>query len=311
VAQFWAGLTLQKSFQKKRTAFITTVFGKYVSPAVVKNLVKGDLSLSMEGQHKELSILFTDLRNFTAISEKLGAQETGRLLNDYFDRMIPLIFEHEGTLDKLMGDAIMAFFGAPLEVPMHPVKAAETALAMLESLDRWQAETTAEKVFPLRVGIGINTGDVTVGNLGSRDFMDYTIIGDAVNLASRLEGLNKVYGTRILLGEKTATTLDERFLLRELDLVRVKGKEVPERIYELMGWRSGAEPSLLSMVAAFSAGLAGFRRQQWSEARGYFGQVRNLFPEDGPAGLYLERIDRFQQQPPPPEWAGITTFTEK
>ncbi|MEJ2199916.1 MAG: adenylate/guanylate cyclase domain-containing protein [Desulfuromonadaceae bacterium] len=310
-AQFLAGLTLQKNFQRKRTSFITDIFGKYVSPAVVTNLVKGDLSLNMEGQQKEVSILFSDLRNFTAISETLGAQATGHLLNDYFDRMIPLIFQHEGTLDKLMGDAIMAFFGAPLELPTHPQKAAETALAMLAVLDQWQQEYEATIVSPLELGIGINTGDVTVGNLGSRDFMDYTIIGDAVNLASRLEGLNKVYGSRIIIGEQTAAALDERFLLRELDRVRVKGKLVPERIFELLCFRAEADDALLGMVAAFSEGLNHFRRGLWDEARSCFSRAANYVPEDGPTALYLKRIAQFQQEAPGAEWDGVTRYLEK
>ncbi|MCK4837859.1 MAG: CHASE2 domain-containing protein, partial [Desulfobulbaceae bacterium] len=180
LSQFIAGVTLQKSFGRKKTTMITSMFGKYVSSGVVNELIKGDIGTSLEGRREKLTMLFSDLRGFTTISEKLGAKDTGRLLNVYFDTMIPLVFEQQGTLDKLMGDAVMAFFGAPLPLADHPAKAAATALMMMEKLEDLVQRDDVAGAADLDIGIGLNTGEVTVGNLGSNVFMDYTIIGDAV-----------------------------------------------------------------------------------------------------------------------------------
>ncbi len=309
--QFIAGVTLQKSFGRKKTTMITSMFGKYVSSGVVNELIKGDIGTSLEGRREKLTMLFSDLRGFTTISEKLGAKDTGRLLNVYFDTMIPLVFEHQGTLDKLMGDAVMAFFGAPLSLADHPAKAAAAALKMMEKLEGLVQRNDVAGTEDLDIGIGLNTGEVTVGNLGSNAFMDYTIIGDAVNLASRLEGLNKVYGTHILCTEFTARELDDRFLLRELDIVKVKGKAEAVAIYELVGWRDRQDESRLAMASLFGEGLAAYRLQQWERAEELFRKFMETTPDDGPSRLYLERIACFREQPLAAAWQGVTAFDHK
>jgi adenylate cyclase len=309
--QFLTGVTLQKSFGRRKTAMITSMFGKYVSTGVVNELIKGDISTALEGRRANLTMLFSDLRGFTNISEKLGARDTGLLLNAYFDTMIPPVFAHQGTLDKLMGDAVMAFFGAPLPVVNHPAEGAATALEMVEKLAELKKRTDIRGLADLNIGIGLNTGEVTVGNLGSKAFMDYTIIGDAVNLASRLEGLNKIYGTTILLTEFTAAQLDDRFLLRDLDIVKVKGKEKAVTIYELAGWRASASAATLAGLRLFDQGLRAYRAQQWDAAEPLFQQVLAQRPDDGPARLYLERTARMRTHPPGPEWHGVTTFDHK
>lgn len=311
LGQFVAGITLQKSFDRRKTTMITSMFGKYVSAGVVRELIKGDIGTSLEGRREKLTMLFSDLRGFTTISEKLGAKDTGRLLNAYFDTMIPLVFAQQGTLDKLMGDAVMAFYGAPLPLVDHPGKAAATALMMTAKLQELTRRQDVAGVEDLEIGIGLNTGEVTVGNLGSNAFMDYTIIGDAVNLASRLEGLNKVYATQILCTEFTARELDDRFLLRELDIVRVKGKGEAVTIYELVGWCEQQNETGRATLARFGEGLAAYRRQQWDQAAQLFQQVLAASPADGPALLYLERIGHFRQNPPAAEWRGITSFDHK
>jgi adenylate cyclase len=224
--------------------------------------------------------------------------------------MLPLVFAHEGTLDKLMGDAVMAFFGAPAEVAEHPARAAETALAMLAALETLKrgGEPDADA---LEIGIGLNTGEVTVGNLGSAEFMDYTIIGDAVNLTSRLEGLNKTYKTRVITSQETARRLDERFVLRELDRVRVKGKTGAVTIYELAGYRQVLSAERISALKDFEAGLAAFRRQQWDRAEALFAAVLEGNPDDGPARCYLDRIAALRRDPPPADWDGVVVYTEK
>ncbi|NTV14661.1 MAG: adenylate/guanylate cyclase domain-containing protein [Desulfobulbaceae bacterium] len=309
--QFLAGVTLQKSIGRKKTAMITSMFGKYVSAGVVNELIKGDISTTLEGRRANLTMLFSDLRGFTNLSEKLGARDTGLLLNAYFDTMIPQVFAHQGTLDKLMGDAVMAFFGAPLPVADHPAAGAATALEMVEKLAELKKRPDIPGLADLTIGIGLNTGEVTVGNLGSKAFMDYTIIGDAVNLASRLEGLNKIYGTTILLSEFTAEALDDRFLLRDLDIVRVKGKDRAVSIYELAGWRQRASAETLAGLSLFTAGLTAYRAQQWDTAENLFHQAQAQLPGDGPSRLYLERIVRLRSHPPGPDWQGITTFDHK
>jgi len=309
--QFLAGITLQKSIGRKKTAMITSMFGKYVSAGVVNELIKGDISTTLEGRRANLTMLFSDLRGFTNISEKLGARDTGLLLNAYFDTMIPLVFTHQGTLDKLMGDAVMAFFGAPLPVANHPAVGAATALEMVEKLAELKQRLDIPGLADLTIGIGLNTGEVTVGNLGSKAFMDYTIIGDAVNLASRLEGLNKIYGTTVLLSEFTAAELDDRFLLRDLDIVRVKGKERAVTIFELIGWREQAAPETLAGLSLFAEGLFAYRAQQWDAAEQLFHQAQMQLPGDGPSRLYLERIARLRTHPPGPDWQGVTTFDHK
>lgn len=311
VLQFVAGVTIQKSFGRKKNAMITSMFGKYVSAGVVTELIRGDISTTLEGRRETLTMLFSDLRGFTTISEKLVARDTGRLLNAYFDMMLPLVFENKGTLDKLMGDAVMAFFGAPLPVPDHPVRAASTALLMMGKLQELKFRTDVAGAEDLNIGIGLNTGEVTVGNLGSNDFMDYTIIGDAVNLASRLEGLNKVYGTNILCSEFTAKEIDDQFLLRELDIVRVKGKETAVRIYEVGGWREQQSKKRLAMFSLFEKGLVFYRERQWDQAENLFKQLAVSSMGDGPTMLYLDRIAHFRQNPPPSGWDGVTIFDHK
>jgi adenylate cyclase len=308
--QFVTGNVIQKYFDKKKSALVKNLFGKYVSPSVVEELIKGDLGERLEGDRQDLTILFSDLRNFTSLSEEMEAREIRNLLNNYFDTMIPVIFQHDGTLDKLMGDAIMAFFGAPMQVPQHPVKAAEAALEMIAKLQNLKKKNIAG-IDRLDAGIGINSGVVTIGNLGSHDFMDYTIIGDSVNIASRLEGLNKVYGTNIILSEYTASRLDERFLLRELDRVRVKGKGQAMAIYQLIGYRDEADKALVEMAEVFKNALDAFREQKWDLAKNGLQDILKLLPADKASKLYLERIQQLQITPPEEGWEGVTDFDHK
>ena len=308
--QFVAGVILQKAFDRKRTALVTGMFGRYVSPGVVEELLKGDISTSLEGRRQELTILFSDLRSFTSLAEALGAKKTSELLNVYFDAMIPIVFQNQGTLDKLIGDAIMAFFGAPVPVADHPDRAADAALQMISKIEALKSSDVSG-IERLEAGIGLNTGSVTVGNLGSSAFMDYTIIGDAVNLASRLEGLNKVYGTHILVSAFTAKRLDSRFLLRELDLVQVEGKDQAVALYELVGWQTQQGTQIHEGCALFAQAVKAYRLQQWDRARNLFKQSLIRMPGDGPSNLYLERVRQMEAHPPGADWTGITIFDHK
>jgi adenylate cyclase len=310
--QFVSGIALQRAYSKKKTKLVTNLFGKYVSPSVVDDILEGEEGITLEGRSREVTVLFSDLRSFTTLSESLSPQETGRLLNTYFDAMIPIVFDHQGTLDKLIGDAIMAFFGAPGTLEDHPVKAAQTALNMIEKLDRLRTDRNDIKgIERLDVGVGLNTGQVIVGNLGSQRFMDYTVIGDTVNLGSRLEGLNKAYGTSIIISQSTAKKLDSRFVLRELDRVMVKGKADAVTIFELMGFKDNMEEKKLELVERFTSAINHYRNREWDQAQDTFEQTLGLYPEDKTSSLYLDRIRSFRENPPPPEWDGVTVFTTK
>lgn len=310
--QFVSGIALQRSYSKKKTKFVTTLFGKYVSPSVVDDILKGQEGITLDGRSQEVTVLFSDLRSFTTLSESLSPRETGRLLNTYFDTMIPIVFDHQGTLDKLIGDAIMAFFGAPGTLQNHPVKAAQTALSMVEKLKRLKIDRNDIRgIDRLDVGIGLNTGQVIVGNLGSQRFMDYTVIGDTVNLGSRLEGLNKTYGTSIIISRATAEKLDKGFVLRELDKVMVKGKEDAVTIFELMGFEDNIEAKKLELVERFTSAIAYYRNREWDQAQDAFKKTLELYHEDKTSHLYLDRISSFRENPPPPEWDWVTVFTTK
>ncbi len=220
-------------------------FAKYVSPQVVDEISKNMDNLKLDsGDRKDISILFSDIRDFTSMSEKLAPEEVVRRLNIYFKTMVEVVFEFDGTLDKYVGDAIMAFFGAPKDDPNHADKACRCALGMREELKKVNERLMSEGIPPMKIGIGINTGEVVVGNIGSERRMDYTVIGDSVNLASRLEGMNKEFGTTIIISEFTLAKAPG-VVVKDLGSVRVKGKEETVRIYELMGEKGAAdEPNL-------------------------------------------------------------------
>jgi adenylate cyclase len=309
--QYVSGIAVQRAYSRKKNRVVTSLFGKYVSEGVVADILKGKIGVSFEGRSREVTVLFSDLRGFTTISEGLSPQETGKLLNGYFDAMIPIVFAHQGTLDKLMGDAVMAFFNAPGEVREHAAMAAETALEMTRRLGDLKKNRPEKGIERLAVGIGLNTGVVTVGNLGSRYFMDYTVIGDAVNLGSRLEGLNKVYGTSIIAGQATVQQLGDRFAVRELDRVKVKGKGEAVAIYELIDQKDGLDEAGRRLIEVFETGLRKYRDRDFEGAEKEFQKGLDLLPGDGPSTLYLKRTREFLQNPPGPEWDGVTAFTTK
>lgn len=308
--QFVMGAALQKSVQRKKSLMITDLFGKYLAPDVVKELLKDEQSDQLTGRHCDITVLFSDLRGFTSLAEKLGPAQTGSLLNAYFDVMIPLVFKQQGTLDKLIGDAIMAFFGAPLDIEDHPDAAARCALAMLAAI-----ETLRQQDIPgaakLDLGVGLNTGRAIVGNLGSQQFRDYTVIGDAVNLASRLESLNKVYGTHIIVSESTAVQIQERYQLRKLDTVQVIGKDNPVMIYELMTSLENDDSTLQDLAAQYEAGLQHYTQRNWSRALAHFQDALVRCPGDHPSQLLIRRIETYMQTPPPEGWQGVTVYDYK
>lgn len=289
---------------------IRSAFSFYVTPSVVNEMLKNPDKLKLGGDKKELSVLFSDIRGFTSLAEEMEPETLVSLLNEYLTEMTDVVFEFEGLLDKYIGDAIMAVFGAPLEQSDHPLRACRTALKMLDRLakvqQRWEAEGTPR----LDIGIGINTGPMVVGNMGSDRRFDYTVMGDSVNLASRLEGINKEYGTQVVISEFTYNWVKDDFFCRELDAVRVKGRARPAKIYELLAFRSEEDPRV-KIIEPFAQGLLHYREQKWDKAEEKFNEVLTTIPEDVAAQLYLQRIAKLRQEPPGPGWDGVFTMTRK
>ena len=289
---------------------IRGAFNFYVTPSVVNEMLRNPDKLKLGGEKKELSVLFSDIRGFTTLAEDMEPETLVSLLNEYLTEMTEVVFEFDGLLDKYIGDAIMAVWGAPLEQADHPLRACRTALKMLDRLTKMQQKWEAEGTPRLDIGIGLNTGTMVVGNMGSDRRFDYTVMGDSVNLASRLEGINKEYGTQVMISEFTYERVKVDFFCRELDAVRVKGKERPVKIFELVALRSEEDPRI-PIIEPFAQGLHHYRTQEWELAELKFNQVLVSLPDDVAARLYLQRIASLRQEPPQPGWDGVYTMTRK
>ena len=299
--------------EEKEKRKVRGAFQQYLSPEVVRRLLENpDL---VKPRKTEITVMFTDIRSFTTISEKLDAQELATLLNEYLTGMTRTIFRHSGTLDKYIGDAVMAFWGAPFKQPGHATDACRAALDMIERLREMQAKWQAEGLPVLDIGVGLSTGVASVGNMGSELRYGYTALGDIVNLASRLEGLNRVYGTHILVSEATRSEVrDSSFVFRELDLIRVKGKFEPVTLYELLAARGtpeGDSPELDERVEQFARGRALYRECRWQDALGAFQSVLERWPQDGPAKTYVERCREYLLTAPAQDWDGVYVMTHK
>jgi len=220
--------------QEKQSRFIEGAFSSYLSPVLLKKLMQEPERLALGGEKKELTIFFSDIRSFTSISETMDPQRLTKFLNRYFTPMSDIVLKHQGMIDKYIGDAVMAFYNAPLDVKEHADEACRSAVEMIDELEELNKTFKKEGLPEIAIGIGINTAEVVVGNMGSAKRFNYTVIGDGVNLASRVEGLNKVYGTHILITEFTKACIGDEFLTRELERVKVKGKEEEVMLYELL-----------------------------------------------------------------------------
>ena len=305
--------TEEKDKRKLRKAFQL-----YLNPEVMEEMLEQPQNLQLGGKEMDLTVMFSDIRGFTAISEKLAPTALVHLLNEYLSPMTEIVFRKRGTLDKYIGDALMAFFGAPVQTAQHAANACEAALEMMETLGRlrgsWRVEDPG--LPEIDVGIGINSGPMVVGNMGSSQRFNYTVMGDNVNLASRLEGLNKEYGTHILISEQTLAAArrgldDEKaFTVRELDAVRVKGKEEPVRLFELRR-RGPPTTEELPLLDGYAEGLALYRAGRFAEARLQFASLCERFPGDGPSAALLTRCDRMLKIPPVPGWDGVFRMEHK
>jgi adenylate cyclase len=284
---------------------------RYMPKEVADRLLEEGAS-ALGGKTQKATVLFSDIRSFTTISERLGAQETVKMLNDYFGLMVDVILERGGILDKYIGDAIMAVFGAPFSSLQDADNAVLAALGMRHALRGFNQRRAAEGLAPVRMGLGLNTDEVLSGNIGSLKRMDYTVIGDGVNLASRLEGANKHYGTEILISELTVRELQGEYLLREVDQIRVKGKLQPIGVFEVFDELDERDhPGLREQLRAFAAARAIYQQRDWSRARAAFDEALSLRPDDRVSRLYLERCAHFTAEPPADDWDGVFVMREK
>lgn len=289
---------------EKKGRYLRKAFSTYVSPQLVTAIIKDPGRLKLGGEKRVITVLFSDIRGFTTLSEKLPPDELVTLLNEYLNPMTRIILGEEGTLDKYIGDAIMAIFNAPIEIPDHPKRSCAAAIGMLEKLNDLNNKWREKGVPTLQIGVGINTGEAVVGNMGAELRFDYTAIGDTVNLASRIEGMNKVYGTSMMVSEYTYNSAKGHFLFRELDSVRVKGKEHPIILYELLTANKG-DAAAEELCADFSAALAMYRARRFEEAKVSFEKILEKHPDDVPSMLFIKRCVDCIESPPPEGWDGV------
>lgn len=297
-------------FEFRQGRAMTNLFGEYVAPELVEVMADDPARYSMEGEKRELTILFADVRGFTTISEKLEANELREYINLYLTSVSQDIQKNRGTLDKYIGDCVMAFWGAPVKLPDHASRAVATALSMQRSAQKLDDAFIARGWPSLKIGVGLNTGEVRVGDMGSKVRRAYTVMGDPVNVASRLEGITKEYGVGVVVGELTKNAAPE-FTYRELDRVRVKGKNEPIVIFEPIGLTSTLDEATHKELAMWHAALALYRQQQWDESESIIRSLHSANPEFYLYTLTLSNIERYRNNPPTPEWDGVTTYTTK
>jgi adenylate cyclase len=292
--------------EERDKRFIRRAFQHYLSPTVISVLLKQPAGLRLGGERRKVSVLFADISGFTSLSERLEPEMLAKVLNTFMERMSRAIFDHEGVLDKYIGDEVMAFFGAPVEQPDHAQRACRTALAMAKELDTlddvWEGMGLPR--LGLDLGIGINSGPVVVGNMGSRLRFDYTAVGDNVNLASRLVNQAKDYGVRVLVSQATRDLCADQFQFRAIDRIRVMGKELAAAVYELTGPLQAPEPDFCRLSdAAFQSYL----NRDFAQAVDHLERLLEQRPQDRPAALLRRRCLEYMQTPPPPEWDGVET----
>jgi len=299
--------------EDRQRRFMLKALSKVVSPAVAQQLAREPQRLALGTIRTRITLLFTDLANFTDMSEAMDVEKLGQLLNRYLGEMSDQVLLHQGTLDKYIGDAIMCFWGAPLPQEDHATRACRTALAIAvrESAIREELrQLGADKIF---TRIGINTTDAAVGFVGSSHLFNYTALGDGVNLASRLEGANKIYGTRIMISQPTAELVRDRFILRKLDVLRVKGKRQPMAVYELLAERGAlpADGQLQSLVSGYERAFSLYQHRQWDPAQKELLELEGRFADDGAIKALLRRIATLRNDPPPDDWDGVYVAKEK
>ncbi|NER31971.1 MAG: adenylate/guanylate cyclase domain-containing protein, partial [Symploca sp. SIO1C4] len=305
------GLVVLEDISREKR--MKTTMYRYLTPGVAEQVLALGEDMMMEGERKDVTILFSDIRGYTTLTENLGASEVVSLLNKYFETMVEAVFNHDGTLDKFIGDALMAVFGAPLPLrDNHAWMAVKSALEMRWRLAEFNQDRICTKQPLIRIGIGISSGEVVSGNIGSQKRMDYTVIGDGVNLSSRLESVTKEYNCDIILSEYTYKLCSDHIWARELDKIRVKGKHQAVSIYELIGSKdiplNGKEEEFLEV---YEAGRCAYTNRNFGKAHGHFTQAHELKPKDKAVITHLKRLENYMEQPPSDSWDGVHTITTK
>lgn len=308
---FAAAATVEYLTEGRQRRQLRTVFDKYMAPEVVDEIMQNPEAIRLGGERKELSVLFSDVAGFTSISEQLEPETLVELLNKYFSAMTAIILQHRGNVNKYLGDGIMAIFGAPRGDPNHASLACFAALDSQAELARRREQWKAEGQPEINARIGINSGWLVVGNMGSQARMEYTVMGDTVNLASRLEGANKFYDTRILLGPRTYELAAQDIEAREVDRLRVKGKQEPVVVFELLARKGALSAEQEQVMTAYGEGLAAYKRRDFAVAVARFETALALNQEDGPSRVYLARAKEYLMIPPSADWDGVYELKSK
>jgi len=295
--------------EQRNKRHLSHIFGQYIPPSVVEELDAAGEEVSLEGETREMSVLFSDVRSFTTISEGLDARELTQMMNEFLTPFTGAIQKHRGTIDKYMGDCVMAFWGAPLADAEHARHALLSAFDMLDAVKSLDDAFAAKGWASIRVGVGIASGDMNVGNMGSEFRVAYTVMGDTVNLGSRLEGLTKQYGVDIIVNARTRELIPD-YTFRELDLVRVKGKHKPVAIYEPLGPSDTLSDDAQRDFEDYVNALDAYRRQDFEAARQVFEKLKQRH-DSLLYNIYLDRIDRFRREPPPSGWDGVFDHLSK
>jgi adenylate cyclase len=307
VVCFAGGSVLNYALEGRQKRFVKKVFRHYLSHQVIEEILKDPEKLRLGGQRRHMSVFFSDVAGFTSVAESLTPEGLTELLNLYLSEMTEIIFAHGGTVDKYIGDAIVAFWNAPLEQPDHATRACLAALDCQKRLEALRDEMRQKSGRELFMRIGLNTGPMVVGNMGSQDRFDYSVLGDSVNLGARLEGACKQYGIWILVGEKTFREAEESVEAREVDLIRVVGKKEPVRIYQLLARKGQLSSERRKELAQFQKGLELYRQRKWTTALSIFESLK----EDPVAQVYLKRCQEYQASPPPESWDGVWELSKK
>ncbi len=298
--------------EEKGKRFIKDTFSHFVTHSVVEELLANPEKIKLGGERKNCTVMFSDVAGFTTVSEQLTPEALVKLLNDYLTEMTNIIFKYDGMLDKYEGDAIMAVFGAPIEHGNHAYNACAAALGMQEQLIKLREMWGKQGRPQLHARIGLNSGDMVVGNMGSETRFDYTVMGDAVNLGARLEPANKQYGTMIMIGENTYKMAGEKIFARQLDMLRVKGKTAPEKVYELVGLTDvGISDAKKQVLDIFEKGFELYLKQEWQLSQNYFKQALAIDRFDNPSKTYTQRCEKFLANPPDDNWDGVFTMLTK
>lgn len=308
----YIAVTAYKYFiEEGQKRFIRNAFSTYLAPSVVKQLIESPEKLVLGGEQREITAFFSDLQGFTGISEKLSPHELVELLNIFLTEMTDIILKYEGTVDKFEGDAIIAFFGAPNILENHAETATAACLDMQKKMSELRKIWIEQGKPELKMRIGLFSGPAVVGNMGSKNRMDYTMMGDTVNTASRLEGVNKIYGIYTLIGDTTYHAVKNKILAREIDSINVVGKKVPVTIYEPIDFINQVNETMIQTIDFYSKGLSSYRSQNWNQAIRFFTKALEITPEDGPSKTMIHRCKEFMESPPAKDWNGSYSMKTK